>query len=102
MRTSMSLVLITAALVLSCSTVAAAAAKEASPLKATVTMPQARKIAVAAFPGKIVKEELEKETGGSGLRYSFDIKSTSGTREIGVDAMNGKVLENSIEGSTPD
>ena len=102
MRKSISLVLLAAAFVLGCSTVVASTAKDTSSLKPAVTMPQARKIALAAFPGKIVKEELEKETGGSGLRYSFDIKSTSSTHELGVDAMDGKVLENSVEGSRPD
>lgn len=36
-----------------------------------VTLQQARDIALKEFPGKIVSEELEKEAGGSGLRYSF-------------------------------
>jgi hypothetical protein len=31
-------------------------------------------------------EELEKEKGGSGLRYSFDIKSGRVVYEVGVDA----------------
>ena len=69
---------------------------------AKVTMPAARQIALKAYPGKIVKEELEKEAGGSGLRYSFDIKSKAGTHEIGVDASNGKLLENSVEGADND
>ncbi len=60
-------------------------------------MPQARQIALKAYPGKIIKEELKKEGGGSGLRYSFDITNTSGTHEVGVDAKTGKVLENSVE-----
>lgn len=61
---------------------------------AKITMPQARSIAVKAFPGKIVKSELEKEKGGSGLRYSFDIRHGNTTHEVGVDAQTGKVLEN--------
>ena len=69
---------------------------------AKVKMPDARRIALKAYPGKIVKEELEKETGGSGLRYSFDIKSDAGTHEVGVDAQNGKILENSVEGADND
>ena len=69
---------------------------------ATVKMPEARQIALKTYPGKIVKEELEKESGGSGLRYSFDIKSKAGTHEVGVDASNGKVLENSVEGKDND
>ncbi|MDQ6648456.1 MAG: PepSY domain-containing protein [Pseudomonadota bacterium] len=69
---------------------------------AKIKMPEARQIALRTYPGKIVKEELEKESGGSGLRYSFDIKSKAGTHEVGVDASNGKVLENSVEGADND
>lgn len=64
---------------------------------AKVTLAQARQIAVKAYPGRIVGEELEKEKGGSGLRYSFDIKHGSVTHEVGVDAVTGKVLENAVE-----
>jgi uncharacterized membrane protein YkoI len=53
-------------------------------------------------PGTITDEELEKERGGSGLRYSFDIKSGKITYEIGVDAETGEVLENFKEGPNPD
>jgi uncharacterized membrane protein YkoI len=53
-------------------------------------------------PGKITDEELEVEKGGSGLRYSFDIKQGSVMREVGVDAKTGKVLEDSKEGPNPD
>jgi uncharacterized membrane protein YkoI len=42
------------------------------------------------------------EKGGSGLRYSFDIKSADGLYEVGVDAQTGKVLENKKEGPHPD
>lgn len=65
--------------------------------QAKVTIQQARQIALHAFPGKIVTEELEKEKGGSGLRYSFAIKGSAGLREIGVDAASGKVLEDATE-----
>jgi uncharacterized membrane protein YkoI len=65
-----------------------------------ISIAQARTIAVRTYPGKIVGEELEKEKGGSGLRYSFDIKHGSMTREIGVDALTGKVLENAVETGT--
>jgi hypothetical protein len=47
-------------------------------------------------------EELEKEKGGSGLRYSFDIKIGGVTHEVGVDAKSGKLLENSAEGPQAD
>ncbi len=62
----------------------------------------ARDIALKARPGKITDEELEKEKGGSGLRYSFDIKVGSKTYEVGVDAITGKLLENKREGKHPD
>lgn len=70
--------------------------------QAKVSMMAAQKIALQAYPGKIVKQELEKESGGSGLRYSFDIKSAKDTHEVGVDAKSGKVLENSVEGADND
>jgi uncharacterized membrane protein YkoI len=54
--------------------------------KAKITMTAARQIALKAQPGgKIVHEELEKEGGGSGLRYSFDVKQGSKTIEVGVE-----------------
>lgn len=85
---------------------AAMTAQAASPAKleaqAKVTMTNARTIALKAYPGKIVKEELEQEKGGSGLRYSFDITSAKVTHEVGVDAKTGKVLENSVEGADND
>jgi len=70
--------------------------------QARIQMPQAREIALKAYPGKIVKEELEQEKGGSGLRYSFDIANGKVTHEVGVDAKTGKLLENSIEGADND
>jgi len=42
--------------------------------QAAVPLEQARKLALKTYPGKIVSEELEKESGGSGLRYSFVIR----------------------------
>ena len=70
--------------------------------QAKVTLEQARAVALKAFPGTITDEELEKESGGSGLRYSFDIKSGAATHEVGVDAQAGTVLENSVEGAHTD
>jgi uncharacterized membrane protein YkoI len=64
---------------------------------AKVTLSEARDIAVKVFPGTITSEELEKEKGGSGLRYSFDIKNGPVVREVGVDAKTGQILENSVE-----
>ncbi len=70
--------------------------------EARITIEEARKAALKAFHGKIISEELEKESGGSGLRYSFDIRKGHITREVGVDAKTGRILENSIEGPHPD
>ena len=64
---------------------------------ARISLPQARAIALATTSGQIVDEELEHERGGSGLRYSFDIKNGPVTHEVGVDAKTGRVLENSVE-----
>jgi len=70
--------------------------------RAKVTMAQAQVIALNVRPGRITDQELENEGGGSGLRYSFDIKSAGKTHEVGVDAKTGKVLENKTEGPHPD
>lgn len=70
--------------------------------KAKITIDQARSIALKARPGTITDEELEKEKGGSGLRYSFDIKGGNVVYEVGVDAQTGKILENAKEGPHPD
>jgi Peptidase propeptide and YPEB domain len=70
--------------------------------QAKVSIAEARAIALKAYRGKITDEELEKEKGGSGLRYSFDIKRGKVTQEVGVDAQTGKVLENAKEGPNPD
>ncbi len=81
---------------------ASASPANAKDMHAKIDMAQARHLALTTYPGKIVKEELEKEKGGSGLRYSFDIKSTAGTHEVGVDAADGHILENSVEGADAD
>ncbi len=69
---------------------------------AKITLAQARETAVQAHPGVITDQELEKERGGTGLRYSFDIRKNGKTFEVGVDARTGKVLENDAEGANPD
>ena len=69
---------------------------------AKVSISEARAIALKAHPGLITDEELEREGGGTGLRYSFDIKSGGATQEVGVDARTGQVLENATEGKNPD
>ena len=70
--------------------------------KAKVSIVKARAIALHARAGAITDQELEKEAGGSGLRYSFDIKSKGKVFEVGVDARTGRVLENQAEGKNPD
>ena len=69
---------------------------------AKVSLARARHAALAARPGVITDQELEKEKGGTGLRYSFDIKNKGKTFEVGVDARTGRVLENKVEGPNPD
>ena len=70
--------------------------------QAKITLAKARSTALSARPGQITDQELEKERGGTGLRYSFDIKSSGKTFEVGIDARTGKVLENDAEGANPD
>ncbi|MDE1936952.1 PepSY domain-containing protein [Bradyrhizobium sp.] len=70
--------------------------------RAKIGIAEARAIALKAHPGTIADEELERESGGSGLRYSFDIKRGAITQEVGVDAQTGRVLENKKEGPHPD
>jgi uncharacterized membrane protein YkoI len=69
---------------------------------ASVAPAEARETALKTYPGKIVSEELEKESGGSGLRYSFVIRHETVKHEVGIDAKTGAVLENSIEGKDSD
>ncbi len=78
-----------------------AAAKAGVVHKAKISLSEARTIALKAYPGKIMKEELERERGGSGLRYSFDMRRGKHWREVGVDAMTGRVLENTHERANP-
>lgn len=79
-----------------------ASAMAAETPHAKVTMTQAKVIALKAAPGTILASELEAEDGGSGLRYSFVIKTRGTKHEVGVDAQTGKILENSLEGTNPD
>lgn len=61
-----------------------------------VSMAQARTMALQLAPGKINSSEYEKE--GGVWRYSFDIQQKGHIQEIGINAMTGKVVENSNEG----
>ena len=69
---------------------------------ARLSLDQARAIALMAVPGRIADLELEKEDGGSGLRYTFVIHKAGKAYEVGVDAQTGAVLENQPEGKNPD
>lgn len=64
---------------------------------AKLSLDQARAVALKARPGKIIDQELEKEAGGSGLRYAFDVKARGVTYEVGVDAVTGRILESGTE-----
>jgi len=70
--------------------------------EARISLDAARAIALSAVPDTITDQELEREPVGSGLRYSFDVKSNGLTREIGVDAKTGTVLQNADEGRHSD
>ena len=60
-----------------------------------LTMEDARKAALAVENGQIKSEELEKEKGKQ--IYSFDIVMPNGLHEVNIDAMTGKVVEDTIE-----
>jgi len=66
--------------------------------RAHISIVQARSIALRTIPGEITDEELETEDGGSGLRYTFNIRRGAKTYEVGIDASTGAMLENTIEG----
>jgi len=70
----------------------AAAAPKATP---KLSMAQARAIALKIAPGRVKDAEYEYE--GHGWRYSFDIAQGARIHEIGVDAMNGAIVEDSFE-----
>ena len=61
---------------------------------AKITLQNARDIALKTYPGTVVDQELEHKLGGSGLRYSFDIRAHHVTHEVGIDAQTGAVLAN--------
>ena len=91
-----------ASLLLAVAFTAQAYTGEALAKHAKVSITEARAIALKAHAGKITDEELEKESGGTGMRYSFDIRVGKVTQEVGVDAQTGAVLENKPEGANPD
>ncbi|PKY11316.1 peptidase M4 [Acidithiobacillus marinus] len=70
--------------------------------EAKISIEQARSTVLRVYPGKITDQELEKEKGGSGLRYSFVIRNGHVSHEVGIDALTGAILENSLEGDHAD
>lgn len=62
--------------------------------EAKITLNEARAIALKTYPGTVVEQELEHKLGGSGLRFSFDIRAHHITHEVGIDAKTGAVLAN--------
>lgn len=64
--------------------------------KLKVTEDEAKKTALAAFPGEIVETEYEIETDGA-ASYEFDIKTKDGEIKVEVDATTGKLVEHSKE-----
>ena len=63
--------------------------------KTKVSMADARTAALAVENGKVKSEEVEKEKGKQ--IYSFDIEMPNGLHEVNIDAVTGKVIEDSIE-----
>ncbi len=62
---------------------------------AKISKAEAQRIALVVAHGKVMESEYEKEDGG--WRWSFDISENGRIHEIGVDAMTGKVVEDSWE-----
>ncbi len=60
-----------------------------------ITIDEARTAALAVENGKIKSEEMEKEKGKQ--IYSFDIEMPNGLHEVNIDAVTGKVVEDTIE-----
>ena len=64
--------------------------------KAKVSVEDAKKAALAAYPGEVVTTEYELENGNP--IYEFDIKPAKGNEiEVEVDAITGKVGETEEE-----
>lgn len=64
--------------------------------KAKVSEDEARKIALAKYPGEVEYVEYEIESNGL-LSYEFDIKTAKGDVRVEVDAESGKIVEASQE-----
>jgi uncharacterized membrane protein YkoI len=64
--------------------------------KMKISEAEARKTALKAYPGKVVKVEYEIEEDGA-VTYEFDIVKDKLERKIEVDATSGKIVENELE-----
>jgi uncharacterized membrane protein YkoI len=65
--------------------------------KAKITLDEAKKIALAKFPGEILETEFSIESNGNPT-YEFDIKTKDGKEmEVEVDAVTGKLAEDAEE-----
>ncbi len=61
--------------------------------KAKISLEQAKKIALDAYPGEIVETEYEIESNGD-ASYEFDIKVKNGSEvKLEVDVTTGKIIE---------
>jgi len=77
--------------------IAGGSAAIAAKPKPKISEAQARAMALKLAPGKIKEAEYEFERGG--WRWSFDIQMPGHIQEVGIDAMTGKLVENSNEGA---
>lgn len=65
--------------------------------KAKITQEEAKKTALAKYPGEVVDSEFSIESDGS-PSYEFDIKTADGKEmEVEIDAATGKLEENPEE-----
>jgi uncharacterized membrane protein YkoI len=76
-------------------TVAQAQASTSNAAKPRITMKEAGQTALTKEKGTMKSFELEKERGR--LIYSFGVQATDRIHEVNVDAMNGKVVEDTIK-----
>ena len=60
-----------------------------------VTVEDAKKIALLAVPGTVIKEELKSEKGN--VVYNIEISNGKSNTAVKIDAVTGKVLEKEIE-----
>jgi uncharacterized membrane protein YkoI len=67
---------------------------------AKVSEEDAQKIALKRHNGSVADVRITKESGGSGLRWIFQIKQPGGSYEVEIDANTGKVLEDVRSGIT--